>query len=130
MSFAAITRWALRCDGPTTRGQCGEVLRFNAHPDAFYEYPPPDPDPDPDDEDAAAVEWREVLFDQPVLDVEARRELRAAGWHAARDGRLLCPAHVAALEYLARAEIDGLPFPTTSSSDSTDRNDTSTGDLS
>lgn len=95
MSFEPITRWVLRCDGATTSGQCAEQLWWTDH--------------DEDEDDGQPRRWLAVL-DEPALPADWKRPLRDMGWlHTA--GRVLCPRHVAALEYLARAELDGLPFP-------------------
>jgi hypothetical protein len=95
MSFEPITRWALRCDGTTTRGQCDHRL-VDCHPD--------------DDPDSPLTVWAPNLFDQPELTRPDATDLRYRGWLVLRDGRVLCPAHVAGLEHLARAAVDGLPF--------------------
>ena len=93
MSFEPITRWTLRCDGTTSRGRCEQ--RATYEPDPEYD---PDPEPTP------------IVFGQPQLDDDERRWLLEDGWLPLPDGRVLCPAHVAALEYLAWAAVDGLPF--------------------
>lgn len=110
MSFEPITRWVLRCDGATTRGQCPEQLWWTDHegPDD-HDDEDEDEDFDGDDPDQPC-RWIAVL-DEPALPADWKRPLRDRGWlHTA--GRVLCPRHVAALEYLAHAELDGLPFPT------------------
>lgn len=96
MSFEPVTRWVLRCDGDTTRGQCTQRL-VDCHPD--------------DDPDSPLTVWAPVIHDRPTLADDERRDLRHHfGWLALRDGRVLCSRHVDGLEYLARAAVDGLPF--------------------
>jgi hypothetical protein len=58
----------------------------------------------------ALTVWVPTLFDQPELAAAERAALRYRGWLPLRDGRVLCPRHVAGLEHLARAAVDGLPF--------------------
>lgn len=94
MSFEPVTRWAVRCDGDTTRGQCTQRLAY----------------PDTDEDDSPLTVWQPALLEHPALDPATRADLRGCGWLVLRDGRLLCPHHVTAGEYLARAAVDGLPF--------------------
>lgn len=96
MSFQPVCRWVLRCDGTTTRGRCPR--RWDAVD--------PTDQGDPD----AGGGWSPVPFDRPRLDPDDRGWLAATGWLLLRDGRVLCPAHIAALEFLARAALDGLPL--------------------
>lgn len=100
MSFEPVTQWALRCDGDTTRGQCTQQFVYPVGTDDWDEA-----------EESEATVWRPFLYDGPELDEHDRRDLHVAGWLLARDGRALCPRHVAGLEHLARAAVDGLPFP-------------------
>lgn len=93
MSFEPVTRWAIRCDDQTNTGQCPQRLVYTEDPDD-----PP-------------VVWNLALLDRADLDDDTRTLLRVLGWLVAPDGRVLCPRHVAALEYLAAAALDGLPFP-------------------
>lgn len=106
MTFEPVTRWTVRCDGDTTHGQC---LDHHLYPD--------DEDWDgdserqyPDELGNGAGAWVLTLFDAPELTDVDRRGLRLSGWLPLRDGRVLCPRHVASLEYLAHAAVDGLPF--------------------
>lgn len=89
MSFEPVTMYVLRCDGETTTGQCRETLHV------------------PDEED-----WdqkTQALFYKPELPENwVRHTLPALGWQVGH--RVLCPDHVKALEYMAAAELDGLPF--------------------
>jgi len=96
VSFEPVTRWEIRCDGDTTRGQCTQRLLYCDNPD---------------DPHSPLTAWVPAVYDEPSLHEQALTDLRASGWLVGRDGRLLCPRHVAALEYLARVAIDGLPFP-------------------
>jgi hypothetical protein len=96
VSFESVTRWELRCDGDTTRGQCTQRLLYCDNPE---------------DPDSPLTEWYPAVYDEPTLHERTLADLRYSGWLVARDGRLLCPRHVAALEYLARVAVDGLPFP-------------------
>jgi hypothetical protein len=95
MSFEPVTRWTIRCDGDTTRGQCTRRFVYGDNPD---------------DSDAALTVWSPTVYDEPTLHACVAADLRCSGWLVGRDGRLLCPRHLAALEHLARAAVDGLPF--------------------
>jgi hypothetical protein len=96
VSFEPVTRWELRCDGDTTRGQCNQRLLYCT---------------DPEDPESPLTDWFPAVYDEPTLHPRARADLRDSGWLTSRDGHVLCPRHVAALEYLARVAVDGLPFP-------------------
>jgi hypothetical protein len=102
VSFEPVTRWVLRCDGITggitSAGQCNQ-RHEDCHPD--------------DDPDSPHTPWWPVLYKQPALGGEERDGLRRYGWLVLSDGRVLCPRHVTALEYLAHAALDGLPFDDT-----------------
>lgn len=90
MSWEPVTLWSLRCDGETTRGQCPELCHVE----------------DDDGEPYQVVLWDKRLTPGWV------HTLHACGW-LFTGTRLLCPRHVAAAEYLVAAELDGLPFQTT-----------------
>jgi hypothetical protein len=94
MSFEPVTRWVLRCDGTTTYGQCDQRA-MTCHPDD-----------DPND----PASWYPALYDKTYLDDRDRTYLHWAHWLVLPDGRVLCPRHIAALEHLAWAALDGLPF--------------------
>jgi hypothetical protein len=106
MSFEPITRWMLRCDGQVGNGQCLQQWVYDS---GDPERPVYAGGPESDDvEDGRVIV--PVVFDEPALSEQDREELHYAGWLLARDGHLLCPRHVAGLEYLAAAAVDGLPF--------------------
>jgi hypothetical protein len=86
MSFEPITYWKFRCDGDTTRGQCTEVYSYF-----------------PDEEDELEV----AINDKPELGMW-KETLERDGWTAT--GRLLCPRHVASVERMLLANLEGLPF--------------------
>ncbi len=106
MSFEPFPVWIPRCDGDTTHGQCTTRLYLTVDEDG-------DTVPDHDD----AEQRHPVLYTRPASDQAAREDLQACGWLALPGDRFLCPRHVAELEYLARAEIDGLPLPAAGVSD-------------
>jgi hypothetical protein len=91
MSFEPVTMYQFRCDGATTTGQCGNLLMVH------YE---------PDDEDSDIVP---ATVPSPSIE-GYRSSFRYYGWLITRDDRILCPGHIASLEYTARAAVDGLPF--------------------
>lgn len=93
MSFEPVARWALRCDGDTTYGQCLDM----------YEYYP-----DGDEENGLVL----GLWDKPKLSDRDRSWLLRGrdDWALMPDGRVFCPCHIAAAEYLVRAGLEGLPF--------------------
>jgi hypothetical protein len=92
----SVTRWTLRCDGQRGHGQCEQFVLI-------------DPYDDPD----ARVRLDPRLWSEPVLEADCEAGLRWEGWLVLRDGRVLCPEHVAACEYQVRAALDGLPFSDT-----------------
>ncbi len=90
MSWDEVVRWVLRCDGKITHDhQCPEL------------YPSFDEDGGQLDEPSV---WSDEERDK------AAEWLRSSGWMALRDGRVLCPRHVAAGVHLAQAAWEGLPF--------------------
>jgi hypothetical protein len=116
VSFEPITRWVLRCDGAVGHGRCPDRWVFAM--DVVQD----DAGAGVGDEKAGEVTvWAPVVFDEPELTEQDRAELDAAGWLLARDGRLLCPRHVAAQEYLVHAAIDGLPLDEASRGSSTEK---------
>lgn len=109
MSWEAVTYWHLRCDGIVTGGQCRELFRWFdedelAENEALEdEYGELDTDPVP----YAAPSLREVGYGA----------LRSVGWRVLDErvpipthAPVLCTRHVAAAEYLTRAQAEGLPF--------------------
>ena len=99
----SVTRWTLHCDGQRGHGQCEQLVLID---------PYDDPDEQGDDPDVQArLEPR--LWSEPVLEADCEAGLRWEGWLVLRDGRVLCPEHVAACEYQVRAALDGLPFSDT-----------------
>lgn len=91
MSFHPVTMYQFRCDGDTTTGTCENLLMVH------YE---------PDDEDSDLVP---ATVPSPSID-GYRSSFRYYGWLIARDDRILCPQHIAAMETMAAAAMDGLPF--------------------
>lgn len=89
MSFEPVTYYHLRCDGPTTRGQCVEILWIHDY-----------------DDDGALTK---ALTASREVD-SWRKTLEHYGWMVGPDGRLHCPRHVAAAEHTAKAALEGLPF--------------------
>jgi hypothetical protein len=83
--------WTVRCDGDTSRGQCERV----------YEYP---------STVAGVVEM--ALLDDPAVGPQHISEIESAGWLTAGKGsqRHLCPRHVASVERMLLANLEGLPF--------------------
>jgi hypothetical protein len=90
VSWEAVTRWVLRCDGRITHDhQCPEVyLAFDEDGEVL-----PDPYAWSETDRGTAAEW-----------------LRYSRWMVAPDGRMLCPRHVEAGERMAAAALEGLPF--------------------
>ncbi|HEY3483554.1 MAG TPA: hypothetical protein VGL02_32205 [Streptomyces sp.] len=87
--FVPVTRYALRCDGTTTHGQCDELLTY----------------PDPDDGTRLAALW-----EQPEFGRWDRSGVTSAGWLVLHDGRVLCKRHVDSGARMAQAALEGLPF--------------------
>lgn len=87
MSFEPVLYWRFRCDGETTTGQCGEIYMVWLE-DADAPEPVVNTEP-------SFGEWAQCLAED--------------GWLAVGD-RLLCPRHVQAAEFMAKAAIQGLPF--------------------
>jgi hypothetical protein len=91
VSFHPVTMYQFRCDGPTTRGQCPTVLMVHE---------------DCDEEDSPLLP---VATATPSLE-GYRPWFKQCGWLLTRTDRLLCPEHVASMEYMVRADLEGLPF--------------------
>jgi hypothetical protein len=94
-----VTRWVLRCDGALSWGDCDQLA-------------PSDPYTEPERLDIR-------LWSEPVMEAGDEAGLRWDGWLVLRDGRVLCPAHVAACERQVHAALEGLPFSDTHTEDRT-----------
>lgn len=98
MSWQQVTYWALRCDGDTTHGQCDAVVFDNP----TCHLAPVGWTGDGDREQLPTMWVSKPYMPHPGW-------LDQLGWLHTGD-RVLCPEHVAALEFLAEAEMTGLPF--------------------
>lgn len=99
MSWQAMTWQVLRCDGDVPHGQCPRVLYDTDADPAISPFAW-----GPDGQHVVLP----ILFTDADTDVNPRA-LQEQGWMRTRT-RVLCPDHVAALEHMAEAEMEGLPF--------------------
>lgn len=126
MSWHPVTYWAVRCDGLVRHGrQCERLFTRQLDDDPAVGEPHPaewawesDPPtirnvgrkPFPHQPEPVPAELMDLLTERRLPEW-LRVSMRFAGWLVdERNGRVLCPDHVAAQEKWVAAQLDGLPF--------------------